>query len=206
MSENNLRIVYPITLKLLGALTLAWPWMTPAVTLAQNSAPDASPDATDGKVNYSTREFGVWWVEDYAPAGAGGLDLPATRPDVLGLRVYLTSTCKLRILGVCWVNWSSPAWTSRFVYGNTNAWSTDWRRSANGGSENSYIDTVDLAYFAGHGSTNGIIFGVGSPAPTTVTKNDALTAWGNGRCRLVGWPPAMCSTIPTATCRGGPMP
>ena len=194
MSENNLRIVYPITLKLLGALTLALLlWMTPAVTLAQDSAPDASPDATDGKVNDSTREFGVWWVEDYAPAGAGGSDLPATRPDALGLRDYLTSTCKLRILGVCWVNWSSPAWTSRFVYGNTNAWSTDWRRSANGGSENSYIDTVDLAYFAGHGSTNGIIFGVGSPAPTTVTKNDALTSWGTADADWLGL--AACNVL-----------
>ncbi len=109
------------------------------------------------------------------------------------LRDYLTSTCKLRILGVCWVNWPSPSWTSRFVYGNTNAWSTDWRRSANGGSENSYIDTIDLAYFAGHGSANGIIFGVGSPAPATVTKNDGLTSWGTADADWLGL--AACNVL-----------
>jgi hypothetical protein len=164
---------------LMAGLALAFVLLlAPTAALAQDSTPADAPDAGEGLANDGTREFGVWWVEDYAPAGAGGSDLPATRPDALGLRDSLTSTCKLRILGICVVNWASPSWTARFVYGNTNAWSTDWRRSANGGSENSYIDTIDLAYFAGHGSANGIIFGVGSPAPTTVTKNDALASWG----------------------------
>jgi hypothetical protein len=149
--------------------------VAPPALLAQ----ETEPAATDGKANDGTREFGVWWVEDYDPAGAGGSDLPATRPDALGLRDKLTSTCKVRFLGICWTNWSTPTWTARFVWGNSNAWSTDWRRSANGGSENSYIDTIDLAYFAGHGSTNGIIFGAGSPNPRTVTKDDALSAWGD---------------------------
>ncbi|MCS6825723.1 MAG: DUF6345 domain-containing protein [Caldilinea sp.] len=79
------------------------------------------------------------------------------------------------------------------MFGNTNAWSTGWRRSANGGSENSYIDTLDLAYFAGHGSTAGILFGVGEPTPTTVTKNDALGAWGDRNLDWIGL--AACNVL-----------
>lgn len=190
MFENHLRATSALPIKVFGALALALlVLIAPSVALAQ----DAAPAATDGKINDSTLEFGVWWVEDYAPAGAGGADLPATRPDALGLRDYLTSDCKTRLFGICITNWSSPRWTSRFVYGNTNAWSTDWRRSTNGGSENSYIDTIDLAYFAGHGSSNGIIFGVGSPTPLTVSKNDALSAWGDRDLDWIGL--AACNVL-----------
>jgi hypothetical protein len=163
--------------------------VAPPATLAQ----EAEPTATDGKVQDGVREFGVWWVEDYDPAGSGGSDLPATRPDALGLRDQLTSDCKTRFLGICWTNWSTPTWTARFVYGNSNAWSTDWRRSQNGGSENTYIDSLDLAYFAGHGSTNGIIFGANSPNPRTVTKNDALSAWGDRDLDWIGL--AACNVL-----------
>lgn len=138
----------------------------------------ADPDATAGRINDSVLEFGVWWVEDYPPAGAGGSDLPATRPDALGLRDKLTSDCKLRI-GWCWINWPTPQWTARFVYGNSNAWASDFRGAGSGGSENFYIDTVDLAYFAGHGSRNGISFGAGSPAPTFMNKSEVVGVWGD---------------------------
>jgi hypothetical protein len=167
--------------------------LAPSVALAQDDGGDVAPAAADGRINDNTLEFGVWWVEDYPPAGAGGSDLPATRPDALGLRDYLTSNCKTRLFGICFVSWPSPQWTARFVYGNTNAWSTDWRRSANGGSENSYIDTIDLAYFAGHGSASGIIFGVGSPTPVTVSKNDALGAWGDRDLDWIGL--AACNVL-----------
>ncbi|MEX1020251.1 MAG: DUF6345 domain-containing protein [Litorilinea sp.] len=160
----------------------------PATAFAQG----AGPDASEGRINDSAREFGVWWVEDYNPAGPGGSDLPATRPDALGLRDKLVSTCKFYLFG-CWSNWSTPPWTARFVWGNSNAWSTDWRRSQNGGSENSYIDSIDLAYFAGHGSANGIIFGANSPNPRTVTKNDALNAWGDRDLDWIGF--AACNVL-----------
>ena len=198
MSENNLRITNTLVVRLMGTLILALLLLVaPATALAQDNAPDgapaAEPDATDGKLNDGALEFGVWWVVDYPPAGAGGSDLPATAPDALGLRNYLTSNCKFSFLGICWINWPTPQWTPRFVYGNSNAWSTDWRRSANGGSEHVYIDSIDLAYFAGHGSTNGIIFGAGSPAPVTVTKNDALGAWGTNDADWLGL--AACNVL-----------
>jgi hypothetical protein len=189
--QNLWRANWPaLSLALMLALLLV---LAPSAALAQDSDGDVTPAAADGKINNNILEFGVWWVEDYPPAGAGGSDLPATRPDALGLRDYLTSDCKTRIFGICFTNWSSPQWTARFVYGNTSAWSTDWRRSANGGSENSYIDTIDLAYFAGHGSTSGIIFGVGSPTPVTVSKNDALNSWGDRDLDWIGL--AACNVL-----------
>lgn len=189
--QNLWRANWPaLSLALMLALLLV---LAPAAALAQDGDGDVAPAAADGKINDSILEFGVWWVEDYPPAGAGGSDLPATRPDALGLRDYLTSNCKTRLFGICFVNWPTPQWTARFVYGNTNAWSTDWRRSANGGSENSYIDTIDLAYFAGHGSSSGIIFGVGSPTPVTVSKNDALNSWGDRDLDWIGL--AACNVL-----------
>lgn len=192
MNGNTLRCAGRLSLALAAMLALLL-LLAPSVALAQDDDGDVAPAAADGKINDNILEFGVWWVEDYPPAGAGGSDLPATRPDALGLRDYLTSDCKTRIFGICFVNWSSPQWTARFVYGNTNAWSTDWRRSANGGSENSYIDTIDLAYFAGHGSSSGIIFGVGSPTPVTVSKNDALNSWGDRDLDWIGL--AACNVL-----------
>lgn len=175
-----------VTAVLVAMLVLA---QIPAAAFAQS----AEPDAGAGRLNDNVLEFGVWWVEDYPPAGPGGADLPATRPDALGLRDMLTSTCKFRFLGVCFQNWSTPTWTARFVYGNSNAWASDWRRSQNGGSENFYIDTVDLAYFAGHGSRNGIIMGANSPTPRTVTKNDGLNAWGDRDLDWIAW--AACNLL-----------
>jgi hypothetical protein len=202
MFAHNLRSAKNLRFRLIGALTLALllMMMTPAV-FAQDSAPaedeapseEAAPAEADGAGNDGSLEFGVWWVEDYDPAGAGGSDLPATRPDALGLRNYLTSTCKFSLFGICFTYWPTPTWTPRFVYGNSNAWSTDWRRSQNGGSENFYIDTIDLAYFAGHGSSGGILFGANSPTPRTVTKNDALAAWGTADADWLGL--AACNVL-----------
>jgi hypothetical protein len=165
--------------------------MTPSAAYAE----EVEPAATDGKINDSILEFGVWWVEDYPPAGPGGADLPATRPDALGLRDMLTSTCKVRFLGVCVINWASGTgpWTARFVYGNSNAWASDWRGASSGGSENTYVDSVDLAYFAGHGSKNGISFGAGSPSPTFLNKSQVVNAWGDRDLDWIGF--AACNVL-----------
>lgn len=161
----------------------------PHAVLAQSN-----PDAGDGLINDTTLEFGVWWVEDYPPRGAGGSDLPATRPDALGLRDMLTSTCKLRFFG-CLIQWNQqPPWTKRFEWGNANAWPSDWRSAAHGGSENSYIDTVDLAYFAGHGSKSGIYFyETGATATTLASKSQVVGAWGDRDLDWVGL--AACNVL-----------
>lgn len=191
MFKQHRRFTSSLHLRLIAILiAMLMLSVAPPAMLAQ----EVEPTATDETSNDNLLEFGVWWVEDYPPAGPGGADLPATRPDALGLRDYLTSTCKLWI-GWCWSNWAAGTgpWTPRFVYGNANAWASDWRGASSGGSENVYIDSVDLAYFAGHGSKNGLSFGAGSPSPTFLNKSQVVGAWGDRDLEWIGL--AACNVL-----------
>lgn len=117
-------------------------------------------------------EVGVWYVVDYPPAGSGGADLPATAPDALGLRDRLTQRYypffPLELF-------PTPRWSASYAFGNTSAWESDWTTN-----EEAYIDNVDLAYFAGHGSATGIIFGVGGNTRNdgTAAAEDVQGRWG----------------------------
>lgn len=131
-------------------------------TQAQQAAPNA-PSADDG-----VRECGDEWVNDYPGTGS---DLSATDDDARGI------CSKLRSSGFTW----------RFDYGNSQAWEEDWKRSGAGGTEYAYVDTVDMAYFSGHGSGNAIVFGVGGNThdDTYLTYQDCRDAWGDGDAEWV---------------------
>jgi len=43
-------------------------------------------------------------------------------------------------------------WTGSFIWGDSNAWEEDFKRPDKGGTADKWIDTVDFAYFTGHGS------------------------------------------------------
>jgi hypothetical protein len=45
-------------------------------------------------------------------------------------------------------------WTKRFLYGGYWAWEQDFKVSWRGGTEHRYVDTVDLAFFHGHGGSS----------------------------------------------------
>jgi hypothetical protein len=47
---------------------------------------------------------------------------------------------------------NKEGWDGKFHWGNSTAWETDFKRAAAGGSENSWIDSVDLGLFCSHGS------------------------------------------------------
>jgi hypothetical protein len=150
----------------------------------EKNAPAAQASTPVNTQDDNILEIGVWYVVNY-PAGIS--NLPATAPDALGLRNKLTSTCRVRIpIFGCISNWPTPRWVSRFAYGNSNAWEKDWKRAAAGGWENNYIDTVDLAYFAGHGSSNALWFGVGSQDDAQLTHQDAFRSWGDRDLDWVG--------------------
>lgn len=146
----------------------------PAVLAADqpaSSVPNAPSEADD-----SALEVGVWYVVDYENCGGWGLgDLPATSPDALGLRNRLTDQYYFFIFP-----YPTPRWSAPIVWGNANAWEKDWKRSAAGGWEDSQIDQVDFAYFAGHGASSGIFFGVGgnNKDDCQATASDAQYAWG----------------------------
>lgn len=108
-------------------------------------------------------EVGVEWVENYA--GTGLANLPATQPDALGL---------YNRLGGC-------GWIRRFAWGNGNAWEQDWKglNKPGGGTENTWVDAVDLAYFAGHGGSTGFYFGTSSIDDRQLHYSDCRLDWGN---------------------------
>jgi hypothetical protein len=49
-------------------------------------------------------------------------------------------------------------WTGRFNYGNDWAWEEDYKDPSKGGTDDRYIDTVDIGLYANHGSANGVYF------------------------------------------------
>jgi hypothetical protein len=49
-------------------------------------------------------------------------------------------------------------WIGVFNWGDSNAWEQDFKRPDKGGTANQWVDTVDFAYFTGHGSPWGFYF------------------------------------------------
>ncbi|MHA1125323.1 MAG: DUF6345 domain-containing protein [Candidatus Heimdallarchaeota archaeon] len=53
---------------------------------------------------------------------------------------------------------SSTNWDKKFKYGGNNAWEQDFKYAAEGGTDSYFIDSVDLAFFSGHGTPYGVLF------------------------------------------------
>lgn len=74
----------------------------------------------------------------------------------------------------------SCGWNGRYIYNRYWAWEEDFKRSAAGGKEYRYLDTVDLQFYVGHGSPNGYFtFYNTSHDDRYLTTNDCYRAWGN---------------------------
>ncbi len=139
---------------------LALMTMLPATSVATRIDPDsvreaipaASPAADDG---------GAWEVGAHAAGGS-------LYPYALSEASYLYNR-----LGAC-------GWNRRYLYGSGSAWEEDFKRSAAGGTEQNYLDTVDLQFYVGHGSTGGFTFDPPYHDDSTLTPSDCNRAWGNG--------------------------
>ncbi len=127
-------------------------------------------DSGDGGGNTFFYEY----VVNYA--GTGQINLPACDDDAWGLRDELDDA-----------GW---AWAG---YGNSSAWEEDWKRSASGGTEGTYPDARDFAYFAGHGNSTSFIFGNQTRDDCCVSTGDASGAWGDGDLEWVAL--AVCQTL-----------
>jgi hypothetical protein len=139
--------------------------------LAVDPAVEPTGPDSPGEADDSVLEVGVWYVNDYENCGGWGLgDLSGVHIDAQGARDRLTSGAA----------YPSPAWTSRFTYGNYSAWEEDMKKGSAGGTEEAYLDNVDLAYFSGHGHSSGFFFGVygNKRDDCQLTKSDALYSWG----------------------------
>jgi hypothetical protein len=77
--------------------------------------------------------------------------------------------------------WLAPLsnWTVRYVYGEGGAWEEDFKLHGLGGTNDYYIDSVDLQFYVGHGWPGGFTFANGSHDDPWLEFNDCEGAWGN---------------------------
>ena len=109
-------------------------------------------------------KIGIEWVREYHGRAA---NLTNTKPQVEGLYNNLSGT-------------------KAFEWGDDLAWDQDFEQQGSGspatGTDNVWIDTVDIAMFSGHGSTSGFLFGVaskdnGTTAPSEMKLGDNNLEW-----------------------------
>lgn len=115
--------------------------------------------------DYNTKEVGVEWVQSYGPCGLG--NLYATKSDAESFYNAL----------------GNKGWTRRYNWGNADAWEKDYEKASLGGWDTiaeGGADTVDFAYFSGHGSPNAFWFGTNHDGdgylPCRVDRTEA--SWG----------------------------
>ncbi|HIC89768.1 MAG TPA: hypothetical protein EYP04_10265, partial [Anaerolineae bacterium] len=136
--------------------------------------------AESGQEPTDLLEIGVEYINDYP---GWWNDLSKRDDDALGLYNSL----------------GSAGWVKRFAYGNYWAWEEDFKRWSRGGTEWRYVDTVDLAYFSGHGgrawdwafwrTLNALVFGVGgrNHDDPYLVPGDAYHAWGDDDMEWMGF-------------------
>jgi Family of unknown function (DUF6345) len=85
----------------------------------------------------------------------------------------------------------------RFNWGDDLAWDQDFEQTGAGspatGTDNTWIDTVDIAFFSGHGSTSGPFFGIasrddGTAKPTELQLGNNNLEWLTlDACEVLNW-------------------
>jgi hypothetical protein len=106
-------------------------------------------------------------------------DIPGTDHDLRGADDYGWALWnRLRAYG--WCNFSG---NDCYIYGNANAWEEDFKRHDRGGTNNYYVDDVDLTFYVGHGNPYYFTFdtpwGAGTHDDRYLTYQDARLAWGD---------------------------
>jgi hypothetical protein len=111
---------------------------------------------------------GVEWCNIYH--GTPGLaDISGTDTSAQGFNNYIKSR---------------KNWSSRFEWGNDNAWEEDFKfaNAPGGGTDSDWSDAVDFAFFAGHGSLGAFYFGSTVDDHTMVAQD---ARWGDGRLKWI---------------------
>lgn len=135
-----------------------------------------------------TREVGVEWVNNYDWLN----QLTHEHEDAGGFYNELVN---------------HDGWVGRFNWGNSNAWEEDFKRTDKGGTANHWVDTVDFAYFTGHGSPWGFYFRSDVP-DDSIVEADHYSGPDNGDMRLgmldLEWLALeVCETLKLDATRGG---
>ena len=141
--------------------------------------------ADDGQL-----DVGAEYTADQPPLGSSSGDLPLCRTSARSFYY------RLRDAGF--------TGSDSFIYGNQSAWEKDWKRSALGGTENNYVDDVDIAYYCDHGSTGSVSF-PWDHSDTSLVPNDCYQSWGDKDAEWLAF--GTCLTLKThqgwANCMNG---
>jgi hypothetical protein len=144
--------------------------VTATALAADEPASDDGSGAQAAAANFSVgngeREVAAYW-QDYYDSGEG--DLPNAQGNVTGF--YNT----LRYHG--WEIFGLPRWCNFsghdcYIWSNSAVWEDDFVDN-----NNSYIDSVDLVFYEGHGWPGG--FTVRPPDDYYVQHGEVQNAWGN---------------------------
>jgi hypothetical protein len=72
-----------------------------------------------------------------------------------------------------------------FIWGNSSAWETDWKRSALGGQEESWVDDVDIMFVHSHGGYGSLCI-PWDHTDTSVVPGDCSGSWGTNDLEWLG--------------------
>lgn len=77
--------------------------------------------------------------------------------------------------------WLNGWFVTRYNYNENSAWEEDFKKASLGGTENNYIDSVDLQFYVGHGSPGRFTFDNASHDDGAMdSPTDCNTTWGDG--------------------------
>lgn len=114
------------------------------------------------------REIGVEYIANYPGTSS---DLPNAAGNAWGFYNKLRSYGGSCSVGKC------------FIYGNASAYEEDFKRHDRGGTNNNYVDDVDIVFYEGHGNPSLFTFktptGGGTHDDSYLTYTDARLAWGD---------------------------
>jgi len=118
-------------------------------------------------------------ADGVAPAAVSADDGGAWELGLHGSAGNLTQATAAERYGMRY--WLNGWFVTRYNFNENSAWEEDFKKSSLGGTENSYIDSVDLQFYVGHGSPGRFTFDNASHDDSTlVAPTDCNTTWGDG--------------------------
>jgi hypothetical protein len=156
--QRSLRRTLFLTLVVVLSATTG---LTPVFAGEEEPAGDTGAVSAAGVDEVRADDGGPWELGVHGSAA----DLPgATAAERSGMTFWLSGL---------------PNWTVRYVYGEASAWEEDFKLHSLGGTNDYYIDSVDLQFYVGHGWHSGFTFANGTHDDPWLTYPDCAGAWGN---------------------------
>jgi hypothetical protein len=142
----------------------------PTITAEARDDDDGPQGAIGAASEWPHLEVGVYYISNYPGTSS---DLPNAAGNGWGLYNTLRYSYG-------WCNFSGH---DCFLWSNSNAWEEDFKRHDRGGTNNYWVDDVDLVFYEGHGNpwlfTFKTPWGGGTHDDSYLRYHDARLAWGD---------------------------